>query len=82
MALEDGVVLADELARAASLPEALRAFNERRYPRAKFVQDVSRGILDAEMSVTHDTLAMALRGMREHLPEQMAHVDRILLQPA
>lgn len=82
MALEDGVVLADELARAASLPEALRAFNERRYPRAKFVQDVSRGILDAEMSVTHDTLAMALQGMREHLPAQMAHVDRILLQPA
>jgi 2-polyprenyl-6-methoxyphenol hydroxylase-like FAD-dependent oxidoreductase len=82
MALEDAVVLADELSRADSLAEALRAFNERRYPRAKFVQDVSRAILDAEMSVTHETLPMALQRMRQHLPEQMAQVDSVLLQPA
>ncbi len=82
MALEDAVVLADEVGRADAVPEALRAFSLRRYPRAKFIQDVSRGILQAEMAVTRETLAPALAGMREHLPGQLAHVDELLLQPA
>jgi 2-polyprenyl-6-methoxyphenol hydroxylase-like FAD-dependent oxidoreductase len=82
MALEDAVVLADELDSDKPLEQALSAVVERRYPRAKFVQEVSRGILDAEMSVNEETLDAALKGMAEALPEQFAHVDGFLNEPA
>jgi 2-polyprenyl-6-methoxyphenol hydroxylase-like FAD-dependent oxidoreductase len=82
MALEDGVVLADELGADRPLGEALAAFCERRYPRAKFVQDVSRGILNAEMHINAENHAVALAHMREELPGQMAGVDAFLNQPA
>jgi 2-polyprenyl-6-methoxyphenol hydroxylase-like FAD-dependent oxidoreductase len=82
MALEDGVVLAEELAPDRPLAEALRAFSERRYPRAKFVQDVSRGILNAEMQINAENHAIALAHMREELPGQAAAVDAFLNQPA
>lgn len=41
MAVESGIVLAEELARAASVDEGLRAYQERRYPRCKDVIDSS-----------------------------------------
>jgi 2-polyprenyl-6-methoxyphenol hydroxylase-like FAD-dependent oxidoreductase len=82
MALEDAVVLADELSRDVSVHEALDAFTVRRYPRAKLVNDASRAILDAEMAVTPETLPMALEGMRAHLAENMGHIDDVLRQPA
>jgi 2-polyprenyl-6-methoxyphenol hydroxylase-like FAD-dependent oxidoreductase len=82
MALEDAVVLADELSHDRPLAEALIAFGERRFPRAKFVQDVSRGILNAEMQITSENIAVALAHMREELPGQFAHVDEFLNQPA
>jgi 2-polyprenyl-6-methoxyphenol hydroxylase-like FAD-dependent oxidoreductase len=82
MALEDAVVLADELREATDVPAALAAFSTRRYPRAKLVQDASRGILEAEMSVTRETLPMAFDGMRAHLPDQMGHIDDVLRQAA
>jgi 2-polyprenyl-6-methoxyphenol hydroxylase-like FAD-dependent oxidoreductase len=82
MALEDAVVLADELSLDRPLADALTAFGERRFPRAKFVQDVSRGILNAEMQITRENIAVALAHMREELPGQFAHVDEFLNQPA
>ena len=82
MALEDGVVLADELDGADDVEAALRRYGERRFPRAKLVQDASHGILEQEMSITAETLPFALQGMREHLPENMAGIEGVLAQPA
>ncbi len=83
MALEDAVVLPEELA-ATDRPLAARlaAFSERRYPRAKFVQDVSRGILNSEMQITAENIEFAFAHMREELPGQMAGVDAFLNRPA
>jgi 2-polyprenyl-6-methoxyphenol hydroxylase-like FAD-dependent oxidoreductase len=83
MALEDAVVLPEELARSERpLEERLHAFGERRYPRAKFVQDVSRGILNAEMQINAQNIHHAFAHMKEELPGQMAGVDAFLDQPA
>jgi 2-polyprenyl-6-methoxyphenol hydroxylase-like FAD-dependent oxidoreductase len=41
MGVEDAVVLAEELQRAASLPEALAAFQQRRWPRCRLVVENS-----------------------------------------
>jgi 2-polyprenyl-6-methoxyphenol hydroxylase-like FAD-dependent oxidoreductase len=83
MALEDAVVLPEELLVSdRPLEGRLASFGERRYPRAKFVQDVSRGILNAEMQITADNIDHAFAHMREELPGQMAGVDAFLNQPA
>jgi 2-polyprenyl-6-methoxyphenol hydroxylase-like FAD-dependent oxidoreductase len=83
MALEDAVVLPEELAKVDLPLEArLRSFSERRYPRAKFVQDVSRGILNAEMQINAENIDHAFAHMRAELPGQMAGVDAFLNQPA
>lgn len=82
MALEDAIVLADELASHDTIRETLDAFCDRRYRRANFVQKASRSILDAEMSVTHEHFADAISGMRTAIPEQFAVVDAELAQPA
>lgn len=82
MALEDAVVLAAELDGADDLDAALSAYTERRYPRAKFVQQVSRGILDAEMAIDAETLPIAVEQMRKELPGQMAGVEEFLDQAA
>lgn len=82
MALEDAVVLADELAGDNDLPEVLQSFGERRFPRVKLVQDVSRGILNAEMSINAENISIALEHMRDELPGQMGGVDDFLNHPA
>ena len=82
MALEDAVVLAECLDGDGTLDERLRAFEQRRYPRAKLVQDVSHGILDAEMGINADNWHLAVAGMRAHLPEQTRGVDTLLNAPA
>jgi len=82
MALEDAVVLAECLDAPGSLDERLRAFEQRRYPRARLVQDVSHAILDSEMGITPDTWDAAVAGMRAHLPDQMEGVDHLLDAPA
>jgi 2-polyprenyl-6-methoxyphenol hydroxylase-like FAD-dependent oxidoreductase len=52
MALEDAIVLAEELAADGALPDALARWYERRAPRAKYVYDVSREIQELELA--HD----------------------------
>ena len=46
------------------------------------VADVSRGILEAEMSVTHATHAQSLADLQQHLPGRLGHVESILNQSA
>lgn len=82
MALEDAVVLAECLDSEGSVDGRLRAFEQRRYPRAKLVQDVSHGILEAEMGINADNWNDAVAGMRAHLPEQSRGVDTLLNAPA
>jgi 2-polyprenyl-6-methoxyphenol hydroxylase-like FAD-dependent oxidoreductase len=82
MALEDGLVLADCLDSGGPLEDRLRAFEQRRYPRARLVQDVSRGILENEMSINADNYDAAVQGMRDHLVEQTHAVEAILNEPA
>jgi 2-polyprenyl-6-methoxyphenol hydroxylase-like FAD-dependent oxidoreductase len=82
MALEDAMVLAESLDAGGSLDDRLRAFERRRYPRAKLVQDVSRAILETEMSINADNYDDAVQAMRAHLPEQNRQVDRLLDAPA
>jgi 2-polyprenyl-6-methoxyphenol hydroxylase-like FAD-dependent oxidoreductase len=83
MALEDAVVLPEELARTElSLADRLRSFGERRYPRAKLVQDVSRGILNAEMAINAGNIEHAFEHMRAELPGQTAGVEAVLNRPA
>lgn len=50
MAMEDAIVLAEELAKNDSLPQGLSAYYERRYPRASEVQRLSAELLQNEMS--------------------------------
>jgi 2-polyprenyl-6-methoxyphenol hydroxylase-like FAD-dependent oxidoreductase len=82
MALEDAVVLDDELASADSIPAALQSYAERRYPRAKFVQEVSRGILESEMAINEETLEPTISQWPDQLPGQFAHVDAFLDEAA
>jgi 2-polyprenyl-6-methoxyphenol hydroxylase-like FAD-dependent oxidoreductase len=82
MALEDGLVLAETLAGGGLLEDRLRAFEERRFPRARLVQDVSRGILQAEMSINAGNYDESVQGMRDHLVEQTHAVEQILNAPA
>jgi 2-polyprenyl-6-methoxyphenol hydroxylase-like FAD-dependent oxidoreductase len=82
MALEDGMVLADCLDAGGSLDDRLRAFEQRRFPRARLVQDVSHGILQAEMSINAGNYDLAIQGMRDHLVEQSHQVEAVLNQPA
>jgi 2-polyprenyl-6-methoxyphenol hydroxylase-like FAD-dependent oxidoreductase len=42
MAMEDAVLAGEMFHDAASLPEAIAAFQQRRYPRARFIQDQTR----------------------------------------
>jgi 2-polyprenyl-6-methoxyphenol hydroxylase-like FAD-dependent oxidoreductase len=82
MALEDAVVLAESLDGPGPLEERLRAFEARRYPRVRLVQDASHAILAAEMAIDDDNRAAAFAGMREHLPAQSAGLDAALNAPA
>jgi 2-polyprenyl-6-methoxyphenol hydroxylase-like FAD-dependent oxidoreductase len=82
MALEDGVVLADELARGDDLAATLTSFGERRLPRVKLVQDASRGILNGEMAVTAENIHETFDHWRQGLAGQMGYVEDFLNQPA
>ncbi len=93
MALEDGIVLAETLdgggpagpagpgRPGVSLQDRLRDFEQRRYPRARLVQEVSRGILQTEMSINAGNYDASVQGMRDHLVEQTHTVEAILNAP-
>lgn len=82
MALEDAVVLAEELAVPdRDVATSLAAFMQRRYERVTLVQDVSHRILVEEMAVTKETLPHAVEHMRRSLPGQMAQVETLLNGP-
>ena len=62
MAVEDAVVLSEELAKDVPVYKAFDAFMERRYERCKYVVDVSNQIGKAEMDPTLGVNAAALTG--------------------
>jgi len=78
LAMEDALVLADELDRNGSVPTALTAFMQRRYPRVKFVQDHAHEILVNEMQ-TDEALKVKFA---EGLGARQAEIARTLTSPA
>ncbi|MDO5684019.1 MAG: hypothetical protein Q4G46_14495 [Propionibacteriaceae bacterium] len=81
MALEDAIVLADEVTRDRPLEESLNALEGLRAPRVNLVFHASHAILESEMQVTAEAIPAVAAGMREHLPGQTAHVEGVLNQP-
>ncbi len=81
MAIEDAIVLAELAVNADPIPQKLATFMERRYPRCKFVQDVSHQILEAEMNTDPEFVAMRDAHAAEFLPGQLGAVDDYLAQP-
>jgi 2-polyprenyl-6-methoxyphenol hydroxylase-like FAD-dependent oxidoreductase len=82
MALEDAVVLAEELDVDRPVVESLAAYGARRHPRTTFVQDASRAILDGESVVTHDNYAEVMEVIRTETQERMKSVDAVLAEAA
>jgi 2-polyprenyl-6-methoxyphenol hydroxylase-like FAD-dependent oxidoreductase len=78
-ALEDAVVLAEELTRRP-LAEALPAFMKRRFDRAQHLQRVSSKMLVAEMT-GHSPSAAGHAELRSGLAREMASVRSYLDQP-
>src|SRR5579875_1331251 len=65
-AIEDGIVLAEELVRGDALPDALQAYTRRRYERCRTILEGSEAIgrweqdhsLDIDLDATHGLVAM------------------------
>jgi 2-polyprenyl-6-methoxyphenol hydroxylase-like FAD-dependent oxidoreductase len=57
MAIEDAVILAEMLSEKDGVEDILHAFEERRFPICKFVQDISRKVGEAGALEDHDTCA-------------------------
>jgi 2-polyprenyl-6-methoxyphenol hydroxylase-like FAD-dependent oxidoreductase len=51
MAIEDSIVLADELARADDLQAAFAAYRARRYERCRYIVEASRAICDGQLGI-------------------------------
>ncbi|MFD2415981.1 FAD-dependent monooxygenase [Amycolatopsis pigmentata] len=81
MALEDAIVLADEIAVDRPLDASLTAVADLRFNRVRLVTDVSRAILDGEMAITARELPGAAADMRMELPSQVAFVENQLNAP-
>ena len=83
MALEDAVVLAECVEATSEVEGSLSRFEDRRYDRARFVQEASLAILAGESLVT-DAATLALHGQfcADVLPGQFREVDEYLAQPA
>ncbi|WP_405164484.1 FAD-dependent monooxygenase [Nocardia sp. NBC_01499] len=81
MAIEDAVVLADEVTRDRGLEESLTALERLRHPRTQLVQETSHKILVQEQSVTTETLPRATDEMRANLAEQTDRLESVLNQP-
>ena len=67
MAIEDGIVLTQELLSDKPLEEALAAFEQRRYPRSKFIYESSLKIGRWELERAHDADFAGLTSESVHL---------------
>jgi 2-polyprenyl-6-methoxyphenol hydroxylase-like FAD-dependent oxidoreductase len=81
MAIEDAVVLADEVVHDRPLGESLDEVERLRRPRTELVFRASQAILAQEQQVTEETLPLAIEGMRAHLADATARVESVLNQP-
>jgi 2-polyprenyl-6-methoxyphenol hydroxylase-like FAD-dependent oxidoreductase len=82
MAIEDAAILAEELAGAERVEEALAAYSSRRYPRVKFAQEASRAALDAERQINAENLEQALAAISAELPAQAWAADEVFNEAA
>lgn len=83
MAIEDGVVLAEEVTQARAIGTSLAAFEARRLPRVRKVQETSRGILDAEMLIDSESALEASKApMVENLPARLQSFHAFINAPA
>jgi 2-polyprenyl-6-methoxyphenol hydroxylase-like FAD-dependent oxidoreductase len=83
MAIEDAVVLAEEVGVDRPVVDSLRAFDERRYPRVRRVQEVARAILDGEMLIDSDAaLDRAKESMAKGIPARLQAFDAFIDGPA
>jgi 2-polyprenyl-6-methoxyphenol hydroxylase-like FAD-dependent oxidoreductase len=78
MAMEDALVLADELDAHSAVPDALVAFMERRLQRVQFVQNHAHAILLNEM----ESDAGKKAAFAERLGARQAEIARVLATPA
>jgi len=78
MAIEDAIVLADELGTAADIDKALLRFADRRKPRVTFVQEQAHAILMNEMESDAEKKA----AFAAALGERQAQITRVLASPA
>jgi 2-polyprenyl-6-methoxyphenol hydroxylase-like FAD-dependent oxidoreductase len=79
-ALEDALVLAEELAGRDSVEEALSGYGRRRFPRTKFLQDISHSMLMNEVSMEPAIVARRADEMAE-APARFRELDQFLSQP-
>lgn len=83
MAIEDGVVLAEEVIQDRDLDASLTAFEARRLPRVRRVQETSRGILDSEMLINSEAALEASKApMAATLPERLHAFHAFINAPA
>ena len=79
-ALEDALVLAEELTERDSLEDAFDGYGTRRYARAKFCQDVSHRMLTNEVSTDPEIVAGRLEEMAA-APGRFRDLEVFLEQP-
>jgi 2-polyprenyl-6-methoxyphenol hydroxylase-like FAD-dependent oxidoreductase len=78
MALEDGVVLAEELVKPGPLPARLEAFMDRRYDRCLFVRDFAGRMLANEQSIKTEADLEAKRPTFGALDTALTSADRFM----
>jgi 2-polyprenyl-6-methoxyphenol hydroxylase-like FAD-dependent oxidoreductase len=83
MAIEDGVVLAEEVTQDRDLESSLTAFEARRLPRVRRVQETSRAILDSEMLINSEAaLEASKQPMAKAVPERLHAFEEFINAPA
>jgi len=81
MAVEDAVVLAEELESRRGVADSLAAVMARRIDRVTLVQKVSQAIQVEEMAVTAASLPQVITRMRAETPERLGQVEAMLNRP-
>jgi 2-polyprenyl-6-methoxyphenol hydroxylase-like FAD-dependent oxidoreductase len=79
-ALEDAIVMAEELTDRDSVEEALAGFERRRFPRVKFLQELSHKMLMNEVSMAPAVVAGRAEEMAA-APSKFRELDSFLSQP-